>query len=106
MRKNFKGKMNEKDLLEYRKKVDEIDAKIGKLIKERVEIVKDVGKLKVYLNLPVKDEERIEKVYKNLAENSGLCIEDAKKIYCALIKYCLDIEEEIKNNAKSKTKSE
>ncbi|NCS91345.1 MAG: chorismate mutase [Candidatus Altiarchaeum hamiconexum] len=74
---------------------------MGKLIRERLEIVGDVGKLKVNSGISVKDEERIKKVCKNFAENSGLCLNDAKKIYSPLIEYCIKMEEKIqKENSK------
>ncbi len=92
--------MNENNLTEYRKRIDKIDAKIGKLVKERLEIVEDVGKLKAKFNVSVKDEKRINEVYKNLAENTGLCIDDAEKIYSPLIKHCINTEKEIKNKCK------
>ncbi len=90
------------DLAKYRKRIDKIDSKIGKLIRERLEIVRDVGKLKANLGISIKDEKRINKVYKNFAENSGLCLNDAEKIYSPLIEHCINMEEKIQkeNNKK------
>ncbi|NCN65553.1 MAG: chorismate mutase, partial [Candidatus Altiarchaeum hamiconexum] len=85
--------MNKENLADYRKRIDEIDAEIGKFIRERLEIVGKVGKLKVNSDISVTDEERIKKVYKNFAEKSGLCLNDAKKIYSPLIEYCIEMEE-------------
>lgn len=93
------------DLEEYRKKIDEIDAKIGKLLKERIEIIKEVGILKANTNISVRDNKRIKKIYKNLSENTGLCIADAEKIYSPLIRYCILIEEEsVKEEMKKRRK--
>ncbi|CEG11568.1 Prephenate dehydratase (fragment) [groundwater metagenome] len=94
--------MDENNLSEYRKRIDKIDAEIGKLIKERIEIVKDVGKLKVNFDMSVRDENRINEVYKNFAENSGLLFDDAKKIYSLLIEHCINIEKEIKTENKNR----
>jgi len=93
--------MNENNLADYRKKIDEIDAKIGKLVKERLEIVRSVGKLKANFDISVRDEDRINEVYKNFAENSGLLFDDAKKIYSLLVEYCINIENEVKTKIKT-----
>ncbi|CEG12607.1 Prephenate dehydratase (fragment) [groundwater metagenome] len=94
--------MDENNLSEYRKRIDKIDAKIGKLVKERIEIVKDVGKLKANFDISVRDEDRINEVYKNFVENSGLLFDDAKKIYSPLIEHCIHIEKEIKTKNKNR----
>jgi len=93
---------NEKTLEYYRKKIDTIDAEIGKLIRERLEIVRNVGKLKTDLGIPIRNEERIEDVYKKFAESSRLCINDTKKIYSRLIEYCIKIEEKIQKEGNKK----
>lgn len=94
--------MNENNLADYRKKIDEIDAKIGKLVKERLEIVKEVGKLKANFDISVRDKDRINEVYKNFAGNSGLPFDDAKKIYSLLVEHCINIEKEIKTKNKNR----
>ncbi len=94
--------MDENNLSEYRKRIDKIDAKIGKLVKERLEIVHDVGKLKANFDISVRNEDRINEVYKNFAENSGLLFDDAKKIYSLLIEHCINIEKEIKTKNKNR----
>jgi len=92
---------NASDILKkYRKRIDKIDTKIGKLIKERVEIIKEVGKFKAKKNISVKDEKRVDEIYKNLAETTGLFIDDVKKIYSPLIEYCINTEEKIRESYK------
>ncbi|MDI6730820.1 MAG: chorismate mutase [Candidatus Altarchaeum sp.] len=94
--------MDENNLSEYRKRIDKIDVKIGKLVKERIKIVKDVGKLKANFDISVRDEDRINKVCKNFAENSELLFDDAKKIYSLLIEHCINIEKKIKTKNKNR----
>lgn len=97
--------MNEDILAEYRKNINKIDAEIGKLVKERLEIVKNVGKLKANSDIDVIDKNRINEVYKNFAKNSGLSFDDAKKIYSPLVEHCINIETKIKEkNIKSNQK--
>jgi len=92
-------------LKDYRKSIDEIDKKICELVKERIEIVKKVGRFKAENNIPVRDERRINAVYENFAKNSGLSYADAKKIYSPLIDFCIKIEEDIIENMKKDKKN-
>ncbi|MHA1269691.1 MAG: prephenate dehydratase [Candidatus Helarchaeota archaeon] len=51
------------ELNEYRKKIDNIDSEIFKLIDKRVEIVKEIGKIKRFNNIPIIDHVREKKIY-------------------------------------------
>ncbi len=50
-------------LRDYRNKIDEIDGKIIRLLKEREHIVKEIALCKVKENLPVHQPEREEEIY-------------------------------------------
>jgi chorismate mutase/prephenate dehydratase len=71
-----------------RKQIDETDAKIVKLIGERIQITRDVGKEKTESGQPIEDKSReqivLERV-KNLARAENLNPDEVEKIYQRII---------------------
>ena len=61
----------DKRILELRKKLDEIDEKMLKLLEKRMNIIKSVGKIKSKLNIPIEDMERENEIISRLSEHSG-----------------------------------
>lgn len=81
--------MNE--LIELRKKVDEIDKGILNLLYERVALAKKIGLLKRKLKLPIKDLSREEEVYSRvtqIANEKGLNKNFVKNIFKEIIAMC------------------
>lgn len=60
-----------KTLADLRKGIDEIDEKIVRLLSERMELVKEVGKLKKELNLSPKDPVREKEIIHRLTKSAG-----------------------------------
>jgi shikimate dehydrogenase len=66
-----------KNIIEYRKNLDIVDSEIAKLLKERMDIVKEIGIYKRENNLSTEDSNRENKIYENLESEIG---EEYKKI--------------------------
>ena len=73
---------------ELRKKIDEVDTKIVKLIAERIRIAEQVGKEKKKQGIQIEDRERekvvLEKV-KSIAHSENISQEDLGSIYRQII---------------------
>src|SRR3989338_7696778 len=76
------------DLIEdLRKAIDELDEEILSLISKRKDLVKEVGKLKENLDLPIFDKKREEEIIKNLSKKAkklGLDISSVSTIFDAI----------------------
>ena len=83
--------MNKTDL---RNKIDVIDKQIALLLKERFDIVKQIGEYKKENNLPITCKEREAEVIKNVTkefeENSQ--INAVKSIYESVIRECTNLQ--------------
>ena len=66
------------ELEEARKRIDEIDKNVSRLLAERFELSKAIGEEKKRLGLPVlnskREEKVLENVTKNLTQEAKLCI--------------------------------
>lgn len=82
---------------EFRKRIDDIDDEIMRLISERVDIADEIGKKKMNLGLPVKNEKREATVishYSEFAKRNGLNEELMMTICKALIALAIERENE------------
>ena len=61
----------DKRILKLRIKLDNIDEEMLKLLEERMEIIKSVGKIKSKLNIPIEDTERENEIITRLSKHSG-----------------------------------
>jgi chorismate mutase/prephenate dehydratase len=81
---------------ELRKKVDETDAKIVKLIAERIRISEEIGKEKKRQGRQIGDSEREKKVLENvrkMARDEKISQEDLANIYRQIIIACKRVQE-------------
>ena len=67
------------EIKDYRDKIDNIDKNIGALLNERLNVCREIGKLKKDRNIPVTDEEREKTVIGRVCE-SGDCSENREAI--------------------------
>lgn len=83
-----------------RRDVDELDAEIVQLLKRRVELAKEISRVKKEAGLPIHDPIRERKVIsrvKRLAKKEGLNVEEVAEIYRRIVALCRRAEgEEIK----------
>lgn len=69
---------------DLRKKIDELDVQIVRLIAERMEVTRDIGKEKSVIGKPVQDKAREQKVLekvKNIAQEVNLPPDEIEKVY-------------------------
>lgn len=79
-----------------RKKVDEIDEQILRFLKERVELSKNIGKLKREHGIPMRDDQRENEKYKSVmrrASSLGLNPHEVKAIYREIIAMSIHAQE-------------
>ncbi|HGY55290.1 MAG TPA: chorismate mutase [Caldithrix abyssi] len=102
-------KDSQKKINFYRQKIDEIDAKIVKLLNTRAEYANEIGKIKRELGLPVYVPSREEQVIAHVQkQNPGPLSEDAmRRLYERIIDESRRLEKDNyekelqKNNAES-----
>ncbi|XRO76256.1 chorismate mutase [Methanocaldococcus sp. 10A] len=94
-------------LTEIRKKIDEIDNKILKLIAERNSLAKDVAEIKNQLGIPINDPDREKYIYDrirklckehNIDENIGI------KIFQILIEHNKTLQRKYLEETQNKNK--
>ena len=61
----------DKRILELRQLIDELDEDIIFLLKKRMEISKEVGRLKEELDIPVEDKNRENEIIERLTQQAG-----------------------------------
>ena len=78
----------DKRILELRKQIDQLDEDIIQLLKKRMGISKEVGKLKEELDIPVEDKGREQEIIDRLTSQAGrnLSEEQLIRIFTAVFK--------------------
>ncbi|MBO8173775.1 MAG: chorismate mutase [Thermococcus sp.] len=71
-------------LHELRKRVDEIDEQIIKLLEERLRIAREIGEIKRGLNLPIRDEKREEEVLRKAGK--------FREVFEKIVEVCRDVQ--------------
>jgi len=84
----------DKRILELRQSIDDIDERIIQLLKKRMSISKEVGKLKEVLDIPVEDASRENEIIERLTQQAGknLTEEQLIKIFTAVFKSSKQIQ--------------
>lgn len=85
----------EKELLECRNKIDELDKQIVDLLNKRARVALEIGKIKKENSVNVYVPEREKQVLENIANNNSSGIisdEDLKLIYKQIMLACKNIE--------------
>lgn len=75
-------------LEEYRRRVDEIDKEMLRLIEERVNIAKKIGREKKKLGKDISDPKREKQVLDNITESTDLERDFVRDLFRRIIKYC------------------
>ncbi|MEM3641263.1 MAG: chorismate mutase [Candidatus Bathyarchaeia archaeon] len=84
-------------IAKLREKIDEIDDEILRLLKERVEVSKLIGKIKREKGMPIRDQEREKEKYRDIlkrANEFGLSLEAVKNIYQNIIEMSIQVQEQ------------
>ena len=76
----------DKRILKLRQKIDKLDENIIHLLKKRMQISKEVGRLKEELQLPVEDKTREQEIIDRLIQQTGknLSEEQLMRIFTAV----------------------
>ncbi|WP_343154649.1 prephenate dehydratase domain-containing protein [Buchnera aphidicola (Pseudoregma panicola)] len=89
---------SEINLLNFRKKINEIDKKIINLLFKRNKISKKIAKIKIYLKKNIKDKNREKEILLNIYNKSkkyNISKKYIKKIFISIIKYSIKIQKKI-----------
>jgi chorismate mutase len=84
------------DIQKLRKKIDEIDENVLRLLGERSEICRSIGLLKKEQGMPITDTYRENQVYTNIkakAADFGLDADQVEAIYRQIVNMCSSIQE-------------
>ena len=78
----------DKRILELRQLIDKLDEEIIQLLKKRMNVSKEVGRLKEELHIPVEDKIREKEIIERLTEQAGqnLSEEQLIRIFTAVFK--------------------
>ena len=84
----------DKRILELRQKIDTLDEEIIQLLKKRMEISKEVGKLKEKLDIPVEDMGREQEIIDRLTQQAGINLSEEQliRIFTAVFKSSKQIQ--------------
>ena len=86
---------SEEEIDLFRKRIDAVDVRIMELLLERVNLAKDIGKVKKKFNRPVFDSGRETTIYKKIEEHAkqlGISPEDCIIVFKEVIKMCRNAE--------------
>jgi chorismate mutase len=84
------------NIQKLRKKIDEVDENILRLLGERSEICRSIGLLKTENGLPIVDPVRESQVYSNIrgkAADFGLDADQVETIYRQIVNMCSGVQE-------------
>lgn len=83
----------------YRERIDDIDARLIKLLRERYDVIEEVGHFKPEHGIAATLQDRVDEVRENAAFMAAACGLDEdfiRKIYAQIIEHSCALEEEIK----------
>jgi chorismate mutase len=84
------------DIQKLRKKIDEIDEHILRLLSDRSEICRSIGLLKKEQGIPIIDEYRENEVFANIrgkAPDFGLDADQVEAVYRQIVNMCSSVQE-------------
>jgi chorismate mutase len=84
------------DLKQLRKKIDETDEQVLRLLGDRVKICGAIGSAKKVQGLPIQDKKREEEVYKRVKEHAaklGLNPLQVEAVYREIVNMCSSVQE-------------
>ena len=84
----------DKRILELRQEIDKLDEEIIQLLRKRMGISKEVGKLKEELDIPVEDKAREQEIIERLTQQAGknLSEEQLIRIFTSVFKSSKQIQ--------------
>lgn len=92
----------------YRARIDDLDRQIIDLLRQRYDVIEEVGHLKAHEGIEAILQDRVDEVRENAARmgaEKGLDEDFIRKLYAQLIEHSCDLEDKIKSNLKEKAKA-
>ena len=85
----------DKRILQLRKEIDNLDEEIIRLLKKRMRISKEVGKLKELLDIPVEDKMREKEIIDRLNTYAGKSLSEEQliRIFTAVFRSSKQVQE-------------
>ncbi len=95
-------------LSELRMQIEEIDEKLVALMKRRIQVVHEIGKVKAEQNLPVRDARREEKVIEHILSipHEPMKSTALKDLFQTIMRICREAQEPIINGSRKKEEQE
>lgn len=89
-------------LAPYRAKIDDIDSRLIALLRERYDVIEEVGHLKMEKGIEPVLQYRVDEVRENaarMAAEKGMDEDFIRDLYARLIKHSCDLEDKIRKQA-------
>lgn len=85
------------DISDWRKRIDEVDARLLDLLSDRSGCVMEIGRIKCRRQLAVRDLRREERILERIAGNNKgpLADEAVARIFETIIRECIRLEEQV-----------
>jgi chorismate mutase len=85
------------DISDWRKRIDEVDARLVDLLSDRSDCVVEIGKIKRRRRLAVRDPQREERILGQIVRNNKgpLANEAVARIFETIIHECIRLEEQV-----------
>lgn len=85
------------DISDWRKRIDEVDAKLVDLLSDRSGCVMEIGRIKRRRQLAVRDPQREERILGRIVRNNKgpLAGEAVARIFETIIHECIELEEQL-----------
>jgi chorismate mutase len=87
------------DIADWRKKIDELDRELVRLLNERARCVLDIGQIKRTNSLPIQEPRREREVFQNTLQVSTGPLEGGalQRIFQQIVEECRDLQRELFN---------
>jgi chorismate mutase len=84
------------NIIEMRKRIDELDGEILRSLAERVELCRSIGSIKKAHNSSIRDIQREKEVYENAKQKAvelGLDVGQVEGLYRQIVNMCSSVQE-------------
>lgn len=96
------------EIADWRKKIDDVDRELVRMLNDRARVVIEIGKLKRQNGLPVQEPKREREVFQNVVDANDGPLENAavQRMFQQIVEECRGLQQElIDKKSTRKTKS-
>lgn len=85
------------EITDWRKKIDEVDRELVRLLNDRARVVIEIGKLKRQNGLPIQEPKREREVFQNIVSANQGPLESAavQRMFQQIIEECRGLQQEL-----------